>query len=134
MHAPSKTTIYERMVKQKQTTEEDNTSVKEMEEVVNDKLKECRLNMEKSMENDVNYNDNCCGYFAGKVGCSTSGVNDIGRDRLRACMDAQRKKDVTHKRETAEKLIQEAERSKLLVHNPPGNDNDHNRRGRNTDL
>ena len=63
-------------------------------------------------------NDNCSNYFSDKAG--TSNVDQIGHDQLRACMDSHRKKEMDAEKEAAEKLIQEAEHSKLLVHKPTG--------------
>ena len=61
---------------------------------------------------------NCSNYFADEPSCSGADDDLIRRQCLKACMDNHRSKEFKDEKAAAEKLIQEAERSKLLVHKP----------------
>ena len=49
-------------------------------------------------------------------------MNEVGCDCIRVCMMEQRRKDVGKEKVEVDKIIQEAERAKLLIHKPTGRD------------
>ena len=57
-------------------------------------------------------------HFADQPGCS-SNCDEIGKDRLKTSLEDRQRREMEMKRNNVDKLLQQAEAAKLLIHRPP---------------